>query len=105
MSAHRFFSTLRPVPQHRLLASGLCLCLLASILPASAQQSLANEAFYSPSALLELPTEHWRTNGGNLKNQRFSPLTQIDKDNVAQLKGEWMINLGSATAPKNSGEA
>ena len=52
------------------------------------------------------PRDGWRTNGGNLGNQRYSPLTRIDRGNVAQLKGVWRTHLnGSGVAPQYSGEA
>ena len=35
----------------------------------------------------------WVTNGGNLTNQRYSTLKQIDTTNVKQLKGAWMTRL------------
>src|SRR5262245_62491541 len=48
----------------------------------------------------------WVTNGGNLTNQRYSTLKQIDTTNVAQLKGVWMTRLkGSGAAGKYSFEA
>src|SRR6478752_5887863 len=51
------------------------------------------------------PTADWPTNGGNLYNQRYSPLTAINRANVAQLKGVWRARLrGSGTAPQYSGE-
>lgn len=52
------------------------------------------------------PTTNWPTNGGDLYNRRFSPLTQINRDNVAQLKGMWRTSLGgSGLGVKYSGEA
>jgi quinohemoprotein ethanol dehydrogenase len=48
----------------------------------------------------------WVTNGGNLTNQRYSTLKQIDTTNVGQLKGAWMTRLkGSGAAGKYSFEA
>src|SRR6516165_5982155 len=48
----------------------------------------------------------WVTNGGNLTNQRYSTLKQIDTTNVKQLKGAWMTRLkGSGAAGKYSAEA
>jgi alcohol dehydrogenase (cytochrome c) len=48
----------------------------------------------------------WVTNGGNLTNQRYSTLKQLDTTNVAQLKGAWMTRLkGSGAAGKYSFEA
>jgi alcohol dehydrogenase (cytochrome c) len=52
------------------------------------------------------PTSGWPTNGGNLSNQRYSPLTEITRDNVARLKGVWRTRLrGSGLGPQYSGEA
>src|SRR3989442_8599619 len=48
----------------------------------------------------------WVTNGGNLTNQRYSTLKQIDTTNVTQLKGAWMTRLkGSGFGGKYSFEA
>src|SRR6516165_5459948 len=48
----------------------------------------------------------WVTNGGNLSNQRYSTLRQIDTSNVKQLKGAWMTRLkGSGFSAKSSFEA
>src|SRR5215831_9312549 len=52
------------------------------------------------------PTQNWITNGGTVYNQRHSPLTQIDKSNIASLKGVWRAHLnGSGVGPPYSGEA
>ena len=56
--------------------------------------------------LTAYPTTGWLTNGGDLYNRRYSPLTQITRDNVAQLKAVWRTRLnGSGTGVKYSGEA
>ena len=57
--------------------------------------------------LLRSPVgKDWVTNGGNLTNQRYSTLKQIDTSNVKQLKGAWMTRLkGSGFAGKYSFEA
>src|SRR6266852_4256949 len=57
--------------------------------------------------LLQSPVgKDWVTNGGNLTNQRYSTLKQIDTSNVKNLKGAWMIRLkGSAYGGKYSHEA
>jgi quinohemoprotein ethanol dehydrogenase len=57
--------------------------------------------------LLQSPVgKDWVTNGGNLTNQRYSTLKQIDATNVKQLKGAWMTRLkGSGFGGKYSGEA
>ena len=61
---------------------------------------------FSTAKLTALPTTSWPTNGGNLYNQRYSPLETIDRSNVAQLKGVWRARLrGSGTQPQYSGFA
>ena len=61
---------------------------------------------FSADDLNAEPTDRWITNGGSLANQRYSPLDEINTDNVAQLKGVWMTSLkGSGTAAKYSAEA
>ena len=61
---------------------------------------------FSPAALTAPPTMGWPTNGGNLYNQRYSPLKTLTRDNVAQLKGVWRTRLrGSGTSPQYSGFA
>ncbi|HET9362765.1 MAG TPA: PQQ-binding-like beta-propeller repeat protein, partial [Vicinamibacterales bacterium] len=61
---------------------------------------------FSAARLTAAPTTSWPTNGGNLYNQRYSPLTSINRANVGQLKGVWRARLGgSGTAPQYSGFA
>src|SRR5262252_6495239 len=61
---------------------------------------------YAQQKLTAPPTTGWPTNGGNLYNHRYSPLTAINRTNVAQLKGVWRARLrGSGTAPQYSGFA
>ena len=61
---------------------------------------------FSAKELAAPPRAGWLKNGGNLFNQNYSPLTQINRDTVAGLKGVWRTHLnGSGTAAKYSGEA
>src|SRR5499427_5438188 len=57
--------------------------------------------------LLQSPVaKDWVTNGGNLTNQRYSTLKQLDTTNVKQLKGAWKTRLeGSGLGSKYSAEA
>jgi len=56
--------------------------------------------------LLELPVTDWLSNGGDLYNRNFSPLTQINTTNVDQLGPVWRTHLeGSGVGAKYSGEA
>jgi quinohemoprotein ethanol dehydrogenase len=74
---------------------------------AHAQSGTASLApAFDAANLTELPVGSWPTNGGNLYNQRHSPLTQINRDNVASLKGVWRARLdGSGVDTQYSGEA
>jgi alcohol dehydrogenase (cytochrome c) len=59
-----------------------------------------------PHPLTELPRSSWPTNGGDLYNRRYSPLKEINRDNVSNLKGVWRTHLnGSGIGPQYSGEA
>ena len=92
----------------RPLMSGLVAALSAVLLVTSglAQDSGRSAGDFSGKALSALPTATWPTNGGNLANQRYSPLKAITRDNVGQLKGVWRARLnGSGTAPQYSGFA
>jgi len=60
---------------------------------------------FSAAQLLQLPRQNWITNGGDLFNQRYSPLTRINRDNVAQLKALWRTGMGSGMGPGNAGQA
>jgi alcohol dehydrogenase (cytochrome c) len=60
---------------------------------------------FSTDELWADPGEDWITNGGSTKNQRYSPLDEINDGNIGDVKGVWKIDLGSATAAKYSAEA
>ena len=61
---------------------------------------------FSAGTLTAPPSTSWPTNGGNLYNQRYSPLTAVNRNNVALLKGVWRARLrGSGTQPQYSGFA
>ncbi len=60
---------------------------------------------FTPKQLRADPTDGWLTNGGNLFNQRYSPLDQINRSNVAKLKAEWQVHMnGSGSGPNHSGQ-
>src|SRR5688572_11477798 len=59
----------------------------------SAQSTHGDGREFSAAALTAPPATRWATNGGNLSNQRFSPLSAINRGNVAQLKGVWRTRL------------
>ncbi len=60
---------------------------------------------FTPDELTALPTDGWPTNGGSLYSQRYSPLDQINRDNINDLKAVWRVHLESGLGPKYSGEA
>jgi quinohemoprotein ethanol dehydrogenase len=58
------------------------------------------------SAPVAPPAGAWPKVGGNLFSQNYSPLTQINRQNVAGLKAVWRARLdGSGVGAKYSGEA
>ena len=57
----------------------------------AAQHASALAPAFSAKELTASPTDSWITNGGNVYNQRYSPLTRINRDNVAQLKPQWRV--------------
>jgi alcohol dehydrogenase (cytochrome c) len=69
--------------------------------------SVAAEApAFTAEQLKALPKQNWIANGGSIFNQRYSPLKQIDTNNVATLKANWRTHLsGSGVGPPYSGEA
>jgi alcohol dehydrogenase (cytochrome c) len=78
--------------------------LAFALLPAVSHA--ADAPAFSAKQLNELPTENWITNGGNIYNQRYSPLTEINTTNVKGLKAEWRTHLNaSGVGPPFSGEA
>ena len=84
------------------LSSSLLLFLLMLTQANSAEDAPA----FSAKQLTELPKENWTTNGGNLYNQRYSQLTEINRSNIKDLKAEWRTHLnGSGVGPPFSGEA
>ena len=61
---------------------------------------------FSAQDLSAPPTQNWLKVGGSLLNQNWSPLKEISRENVGQLKAVWQTHLdGSALAMKYSGEA
>jgi quinohemoprotein ethanol dehydrogenase len=73
---------------------------------AEAQRAPAAPPKFTAQQLTAPPVDGWLTNGGNLFNQRYSPLESINRDNVATLKPAWRTHLnGSGTESKYSGQA
>src|SRR3954452_1372615 len=78
--------------------------VLAVKLDAADRKIAAAPAFLAAD-LTQLPQRNWITNGGNVLNQRYSPLTLLNRDNVKNLKALWRTSMGSGALPNNSGQA
>lgn len=93
----------------RSFAAGF-LCAVFAVLtllgPAfAAEPEITPAPAFSATQLTVPPRDGWITNGGNTFNQRYSPLDQIDRANVARLRAEWHIKLGgSGNGAKYSGQ-
>ncbi|MEY4642341.1 MAG: hypothetical protein RLZZ227_2335 [Pseudomonadota bacterium] len=75
---------------------------VALIQPAWAQSAPA----FTPDQQAAYPTDSWVSNGGSLNNQRYSPLDQINRETVGDMKAEWRVHMdGSGAGPNHSGQA
>jgi quinohemoprotein ethanol dehydrogenase len=78
---------------------------LAAFIAAATNVRITPAPAFSDAELNAKPAANWITNGGTLRNDRYSPLTEIDDSNVSQLRGVWRASLGgSGTAAKYSQE-
>src|SRR5688572_24468633 len=69
--------------------------------PSAASAAPTAPPKFTAQQLTAPPTTGWITNGGNVYNQRYSPLARINKSNVATLKPAWRTHLnGSGTESK-----
>ncbi|MEZ6030635.1 MAG: PQQ-binding-like beta-propeller repeat protein [Hyphomonadaceae bacterium] len=81
---------------------------LAAMIAACSVMPQENNDERSPAPIADVqpPTDGWPTNGGDAFNRRYSPLDQINRDNVGGLKAVWRARLdGSGVGPQYSGEA
>jgi alcohol dehydrogenase (cytochrome c) len=84
----------------------LVVAVLVVVAAAADAQSIRRAPAFAGNALASAPTDGWPTNGGDWYNRRYSPLTAIDRGNVATLKGVWRTHLnGSGLGAQYSGEA
>ncbi len=72
---------------------------------AAAQRKIDPAPAFAARQLVAPPRTQWVTNGGTIYNQRYSPLTLLNRDNVAGLKALWRTSMGSGAAQNNSGQA
>jgi hypothetical protein len=67
---------------------------------------IAASPAFSAQDLSAPPAKNWLKNGGTLFNQNWSPLKQINRESVSNLKAVWQTHLdGSGLPVKYSGEA
>ena len=95
-----FLSRVHAAPQQPSLPSVTSTALRRDVSPIAASPAFSAQDLTAP------PVENWLKVGGSLFNQNWSPLKQIDRENVGKLKAVWQTHLdGSALAMKYSGEA
>jgi alcohol dehydrogenase (cytochrome c) len=71
----------------------------------SEEGGIAAAPEFTSEELYEHAGDNWVTNGGSTTNDRFSTLSEINTENVKELKGDWMTKIGkNATAAKFSVE-
>jgi len=102
-SFHRF----RPNPALPLFVS-MVLFTSSMAWPQAADSTRASSPApaFKTEDLSAYPSKSWLKNGGDLYNRNYSPLKQIDRTNVANLKAVWQTHLdGSGLGAKFSGEA
>jgi quinohemoprotein ethanol dehydrogenase len=69
--------------------------VLASCALAVSSVGAAGAPAQQPLPVGDAAGREWLTYGGNLFNQRYSSLTQINAGNVAELKGAWTYHIGA----------
>jgi glucose dehydrogenase len=78
------------------IAGRLAVLLLTACTVAQAAEEpkrIAASPAFTTKQLSAAPRTGWITNGGSINNQRYSPLTSLNRDNVAKLKGKWRVSL------------
>src|SRR5512139_2288404 len=79
-------------------------CLLAPAMPVAADGIRPAPAF-TPAELSTPSDNGWLTNGGTLSNQRYSPLAQVNRQNVKGLKALWHVQLDSGKELRHNNQA
>jgi hypothetical protein len=78
---------------------GWTFCALAALAPLVTTSLVAQQgAALDPAALLKAPTDSWPTYHGDYSGRRYSPLTQINADNVRNLQLAWVYRLNTSQA-------
>src|SRR5580698_10111660 len=83
----------------RRICSRIALVVFAAAVPAF----IATFAAAQGAPDLRKPAgKDWPSIGGDWSNSRYSTLTQINRNNVKNLKAAWAVHLGSGLGPKYS---
>ena len=82
-----------------------CLVLLLPVGLSAAADHIRRAPAFTAADLATARDDAWLTNGGTLSNQRYSPLQQIDRQNVGRLKALWHINLRSGLELRHNNQA
>jgi quinohemoprotein ethanol dehydrogenase len=69
--------------------------LILGSLSANAQR-IESAPDFGAADLVRLPAQNWITNGGNIYNQRYSVLDQINRDNIDDVKAVWRVSLNGS---------
>jgi quinohemoprotein ethanol dehydrogenase len=97
-SVHHFFL--------RTFHAALTIAALAVLSPLSqAADAIKPAPAFKTEQLTQLPTDNWITNGGNLSNQRYSPLKQINLDNIKGVKAVWRADLNTGLDFRHNNQA
>src|SRR5690606_33167740 len=96
-------STFRAAARVTATITGLACAAFA----ANAQsQTITPSPAFSGQELAAQPNGNWVANGGNILNQRYSPLDEINRENVKDLKAVWRASLqGSGVTPRAGNQA
>lgn len=72
--------------------------------PQESNGTLKTDATAATTAAPAIPDGDWPAYGRNQEGQRYSPLKQINADNVHQLKEAWSFQTGDVKMPNDPGE-
>jgi len=83
------------------------IALLALLVPAvrGAADDIRPAPAFTAAELSKPAADGWLTNGGTLNNQRYSPLTQVNRQNVKGLKARWHVRLDSGMELRHNNQA
>ena len=85
----------------------LRVALLALFLPAATTMAddIRPAPAFTAAELASPDANGWLTNGGTLSNQRYSPLAQVNRQNVKGLKALWHVQLDSGKELRHNNQA